>query len=108
MNRTRFISRLAALSFIQESGGSRLALAVSLIGGLTGWACGGEEAAAPGVASVVVTSVVVAPAAAALVSLGDTVRLAASARDTPSRRSATALAASPVLVMTIYAIERGR
>ncbi len=73
---------LVALCFIQKSVGSRLALAVLLIGGLTIWACGGEETtglgqqqpSAPTVASVVVT-----PSTATLVSLGETTTLSAAA-----------------------------
>ncbi|MHC4089453.1 MAG: leucine-rich repeat domain-containing protein [Planctomycetota bacterium] len=68
----RFCFSLTAPSFV-----------VSLIGGLTLSACGGEESTgpAPPPPPPTVASVVVTPDAATLVSLGETVQLAASAQD---------------------------
>jgi hypothetical protein len=56
---------------------------VFLIGGLTLWACGGEESTgpAPPPPPPTVASVVVTPDATTLVSLGETVQLTASAQD---------------------------
>ena len=78
MKRRALVS-FAALSFIQRPAGSRLTRAVLVIGGLTVWACSGEESTGPGPPTV--TSVAVTPSSATLVSLGETVQLTPSARD---------------------------
>ena len=72
-------SPFAPLFIIRRPAGSRLALGVALIGGVTAWACGGDESTGPD--TPVVTSVVVTPSTATLVSLGETVQLSASALD---------------------------
>ena len=61
---------------MHRSGWSRLALAVTVANVVTVYACGDETTEPP-----TVTSVVVTPDAATLVSLGETVQLVATARD---------------------------
>ncbi len=70
---------------IQKAVGPRLTLAVSLIGTVTLWACGGSDTVGPGPGTgngpATVASVVVTPGNATLASLGETVQLNASAQD---------------------------
>ena len=70
---------------ILKAVGPRLTLAVSLIGTVTLWACGGTDTVDPGPGTgngtATVASVVVTPGNATLVSLGETVQLNAIAQD---------------------------
>ena len=68
---------------IRKAVGQRLTLAVSLIGTVTLWACGGTDTVDPGNGNgtATVASVVVTPGNATLVSLGETVQLNAIAQD---------------------------